>query len=87
MNKMSRILVNIRIPELGESYDVYIPSSKTIESIIILVYKALNDITMGEMPIPTNSTLINANTKEVYDKNKLLSETNIINGTKLILLS
>ena len=49
--------------------------------------KAINELSNGEYPIANNNGLFNADTKELYNVDTLLMNTNIRNGTRLILLS
>ena len=35
----NKVLVNIKIPEIDQDFDIYLPLNKTIESIIVLLEK------------------------------------------------
>ena len=83
----NKVLVNLAVPEVGKTYDLYLPVNRKIGNIIILLNKAINELTNGEFPIASNNGLFNADTKETYNPDVLLINSNIRNGTKLILIS
>lgn len=87
MKLKNKILVTIKVPEILEEYDVYIPINKRIGNIIMLLNNAINELSKGEFEISKTNKLYNATTKERYNKDILLIDTNIRNGTQLILLS
>lgn len=83
----NKVLVNITIPEIDKNYDVYLPINKKIGNIIILLNKAINELSDGEFILSTGNSLYNVYTKQKYDSDTLLANTNIRNGTALVLLS
>ena len=81
----NKILVKLIIPELETEYDVYLPITKKIGNIIKLLIKAI--VEMGyEYDDNVKIALYNRKTGEKYEPNKILVETNIRNGTELVLL-
>ena len=83
----NKVLVNLSVPEVGKTYDLYLPVNRKVGNIIILLNKSVNELSNGEFEIANNNGLYNADTGELYDVDKLLIDTNIRNGTKLILIS
>ena len=83
----NKVLVNLSVPEVGKTYDLYLPVNRKIGNIILLLNKTINELTNGEYPIANNNGLFNADTKELYNVDVLLFNTNIRNGTRLILIS
>jgi hypothetical protein len=83
----NKVLVKLRVPEVDEEYDIYLPINKKIGNIIILLNKAINELTNDSFKISTTNTLYNSFTGERYKVDSLLLETNIRNGSNLILLS
>ena len=82
---VEKILVKLIIPELETEYDVYLPITKKIGNIIKLLIKAI--VEMGyEYDDNVKIALYNRKTGEKYEPNKILVETNIRNGTELVLL-
>ena len=84
--KMNRVLVKIFFPKIDKQYEVWIPLNKKISTIISLLLKGLNEMNDGiytpkDMPI-----LYNKITGKNYDVNKFVQDTDIKNGTELILI-
>ena len=83
----NKVLVNVNIPEIDRNYDMYLPINKKIGNIIILLNKAINELTDGEFELSNNNRLYNSTTRELYTSDILLANTDIRNGTSLVLLS
>lgn len=83
----NKVLVKIKVPEIDKIYDVYLPISKKIGNILILINKAISEMTNNEFKISNENVLYNSTTGERYDLNTLLLDTDIRNGTELTLLS
>lgn len=83
----NKVLVNVNIPEIDRNYDMYLPINKKIGNIIILLNKAINELTDGEFELSNNNRLYNSITRELYTSDILLANTDIRNGTSLVLLS
>ena len=82
-----KVIVEILVPEIEEKYDIFLPVSKKIGTIIILINKAINELTFGDFPISRCNKLYNADTLVLYEPEELLINTDIRNGTKLLLFS
>lgn len=83
---MNKVLVKVYVPMLGEIYDVRIPSNKKIYEIIVLLSKAINELSEGcYNPIEIPS-LYDKITAEEFDWNSILKDTTIRNGTEVILI-
>ena len=83
----NKVLVSLSIPEIDKKYDIYLPINKKIGNIINLLNKAIYELTDGEYELSKANVLYNAMTKEKYQSDILLADTNIRNGSCLILLS
>ena len=62
----NKVLVNVNIPEIDRNYDMYLPINKKIGNIIILLNKAINELTDGEFELSNNNRLYNSITRELY---------------------
>ncbi len=83
----NKVLVDLIVPEIDEEYSVYLPINKKIGNIIILLNKAISEMTNGDFKLSSTNSLYNKDTCEQYSFDSLLFNTNIRNGTRLILLS
>ena len=83
-----KLLVKIIIPELDESYDVFIPVNEVIWKISKLTTKVAFDFFEKRINLQNkNYIFINKNTGTVYQNNQIVIDTDIRNGTELILVS
>lgn len=80
-----KILVKIYIPEMEENYEMYIPINKTVSQVLILVNQLINNITTGVYPIKQCIKLYNRRTFEEYRYDSVIRNTNIRNGTELVI--
>ena len=82
----NKVIVELLVPELEHSYSTYLPISKRIGDIIHLLVKAVsdfNDIDLGDVK---KKALYNVDTGLIYSPNDLLINTDIRNGTRLVLI-
>lgn len=84
--KENKVLVILSVPEIDETYDLLVPIDRKIGNIIELFQKFLLEITEGNYKIDVHKNIYNSQSNQPYDINSLLIDTDIRNGTKLILL-
>ncbi len=82
----NKVLVILNIPEIDESYDIMIPISRKVGNIIELISKFLNEEADGQYKIDINKNLYNKESGQRYSNNQLVVETDIRNGTRLVLI-
>ncbi|MCX4248769.1 MAG: hypothetical protein OSJ65_03285 [Bacilli bacterium] len=83
----NKVFIKLLIPEIDKSYDISLPVNKRIGNIINLLSMAVSEMSNGELRPSKNNVLYNARTGEKYMPNTLLLNTNIRNGTILVLLT
>ena len=76
-----KILIKLFLPELEQSFEMYIPVNRTIGQVIELMNKVVNDITLNVYPIKEGLQLMNRRNNTFYEYNDLIRNTNIRNGT------
>ena len=82
----NKVLVELYVPTIDEIYNLYLPVNRKIGNIIALLNKSLMEVTNGEFVGNEYTMLYNRNTVEMYDVNVSLRETNIRNGSSIVLL-
>lgn len=82
----NKVVVKIIVPKLEMSFDVFVPISKKVSTILYLLTKSINELTSGDYVVNEYINIYNKDTKEIYELNKIIKDTNIRNGTELILL-
>ena len=85
MNK-NKILVEIEIPLIERKYDVFIPINKKIGTIKKLIEKSLIELIDNDYEIREDTNLYSKDTGEIYDVNKNVRDTDLKNGSRIILL-
>jgi len=80
----NKVLVELIVPEINEKYNIYLPINKKIGNIIVLLNKAINEQNSNHMK--GNNSLYNRETGDKYQVDELVYNTDIRNGTVLILI-
>lgn len=83
---MDKILVKLYVPVIEKQYDVRIPAHKRIYNVIQLLVKAINELNNGEYKPSKMPLLYDKLTAESYDIQLSVKETNIRNGSEIILI-
>lgn len=85
MNK-NKILIELEIPLIEKKYDLFIPINKKIGTIKKLIESSLSDLTDNDYEIREDANLYSKDTGEIYDVNKTVKDTDLQNGSRIILL-
>ena len=84
---MNKFLITIIVPEIEYECDLFIPNNKKVGTIKTSILESLKILTNNIYVKTINDVkFINKDTKEEYDNNKMIKDTNIKNDTKLIIL-
>ncbi len=78
----NKVLVNLYILSLGMSFELYIPVNEKIGNIS----KLINSTMFDSIDMEKNYSILNVEDGTFYKKNDLVRNTNIKNGTKLLLV-
>ena len=82
----NKINVDIIVPSINETYNLFIPINKTVGEIIKLLNQTINELTNNDFPISNKLSLVNLNTGEIYDISKMVKENHIEDGSRLVLI-
>lgn len=80
-----KVLIRLYVPEIEQNYEVYIPINKTISQVLVLLNKLVNNVSGETYPIKNDLKLYNRRTFEQYQLDSVIRNTNIKNGTELVL--
>ncbi len=83
---MNKIIIKLFVPKIDREYDVFIPTNKRISSVIALLVKAINELSNGSFSPSQMPMLYNKITAQSYDINMTIKESDIRNGSELILI-
>lgn len=85
MNK-NKILIELEIPLIEKNYDLFIPINKKVGTIKTLIEDALIDLTDNAYTPKEESNFYSKETGEIYDVNKTIRDTDLKNGSRIILI-
>ena len=80
-----KVLIKLFVPQIEQCYEMYIPVNRTIGQVIELMNKVVNDVSSGVFPIRDGLNLMNRRNNVIYDYGQLVRETNIRNGSELVM--
>lgn len=82
----NKILAKIYMPQIDENFEIFLPLNKNISNIITLICKSVSEIKRVSLPDSNDYFLYNMDTGLKYEQNKTIKETNIRNGTRLLIM-
>ncbi len=80
-----KVLVQLYVPEIEQSFEMYIPVNKSVSQVIFIMNKVINDITLGSYPIKGKLNLYNRRNNNKYSYETVIRDTDIKNGTELVI--
>lgn len=83
---MNKLLVIVYVPLLDKNYDVFIPINRKIGTIKQKLIECINDLSDYSLKEIGKMKLYNKDKSKEYDNNIYVKDSNIDNGTKLLLL-
>jgi len=83
---MNKVLINVYIPILNKSYDIFIPTQSQLFEVIELIKRAVSELSEGQFVPSRDTVLARKATGEILDINSTVFELAIGNGTKLMLI-
>ncbi len=82
----NKILVEVEVPMVEKTYDLYIPVNKKVGTIKRLIEEGINEIT-GNAYTPSETTnFFSKETGMIYDVNLNIRDTDLKNGSRVILI-
>lgn len=79
-----KVMVNLIVPEIEKSYELYIPINRTIREICKLINQLVNEDTSGLFPIREDVVLCNRYQTVFYSYESYVRDTDIRNGSQLV---
>lgn len=82
----NKILLEIYVPLIEKEYDVFVPINKTMGTIKEIIEEGIIDLSDSSYIKKKDINLYSKETGKIYDINKKLIDTDIKNGSRLILI-
>ena len=83
---MNKVLVYVYVPLIEQEYNLFIPINRKIGLIKKIIGRSIIDLSDGNYQIEGYFNLYNKMTNRIYDDDTFVINTDIRNGSKLILL-
>lgn len=83
---MDKILVEIYVPLLDRSFDMFIPPASSMCDVLELIKKAVTEMSDGRFIANKNTTLCHREDGTIISINLSVYELEIRNGSKLMLI-
>ena len=82
----NKILIELEIPLIEKRYDLFIPINKKVRTVKNLIENALVELTDSAYVPKDDSNFYSKETGEIFDVNKTVRDTNLRNGSRIILI-
>lgn len=83
---MNKVLVEVVLPAAEMKFDVYIPLDIKVYDARLMIAELLSNLSDGKFKATNDTVLCNANTGDIFDINMFVAETEIKNGSQLMLI-
>lgn len=82
-----KVLIKLDVFGLDETYDVFIPVNELVWKIKAMLAKSVSDLEYIKFNPNEEYFIVNKKTGMVYNNNEVIINTDIRNGTELLLMS
>ncbi len=83
---MDKVLVEVYVPTLKTSYDMFLPTNAMMHEVLKLIMKAVTDLSGGRFIADENTIICYRGNGAIININLSVFELDIHNGTKLMLI-
>jgi hypothetical protein len=83
---MNKILIIVYVPLIELKYEIYIPINKKIGTVKDLIVKSINEMSDNSLNTNRALKLYNNDTGDVLPNNIYVKDSNMVNGTTLVLI-
>ncbi len=83
---MEKVLIEVFVPVLERSFDIFVPLTSPMHEVLELIKKAIREMSDGRFLTDDNTTLCYRENGTIININLSVLELEIRNGTKLMLI-
>lgn len=83
---MDKILVEVYIPVMGRSYDIFIPVEERMNVVLELIKKAVSDLSDNTFKADEQTAICYREEGTIVNINLSVNELGLKNGSKLMLI-
>ncbi len=81
----NKILVEVNVPMIEQTFNIFIPVCKTVGSIKDLLEKSITELSDGAYQKRLDSSIYTSGGKQI-DSNLIIKDSGLTNGSKLIII-
>lgn len=81
-----KILVEVYVKELNETYDVFVPTNKTIHEISNIISDSINTQTQGLYQATKDTVIYDKENRNIENTTLTIEKLSLLNGLKLTLV-
>ena len=82
----NKVLIKLYVPYLDSTFDIFIPVNEVIWKVTSLIYSGSCQLAGVASQNANKMIFVNSSTNEIYSPNVTIFDSNIRNGTELVLL-
>lgn len=83
----NKVMIKLIVPELNDTFDIFIPVNDVVWKVKRLILKAVYDLSYDTLDVSNDYFLVNKDNGKMYLNNDIIINTDIRNGTELVLFS
>lgn len=83
----NKVLIKLVVPIINDSFNLFLPVNEIVWKIKKMVIKSVVDLTGISLNESDNYILLNKDNCRVYRNNEIIIDTDIRNGTELLIYS
>ena len=83
---MNKILVEVFVPSIRETFEIYIPVDSRISEVLTLIEQAVQELTGGAFLPDRQVVLCERNSGMVYNINMTVEQVGLKNGSQLLIM-
>lgn len=83
----NKVLIKLIVPELDKTFDIFIPVNELVWKVKRLIVKSISDLENFTVDSHLDFILLNKDNCNVYRNNDIIINTDIRNGSELVLIS
>jgi len=82
---MDKLLIEVYVPALGNTFDVFIPHNAKVYELQPLLTTAVVQIA-GGLFVPNDAALCHGDTGAIYNNSMSVQDMKLVNGSRLMLI-
>jgi len=83
---VNKLLISVCVPILEQEYDMHIPINKKVGTVRRVIVDAISEMSGGYLVNKENLKLYDRKSGVCYDNDTMVKDSDIHNGTKMLLL-